>query len=527
LLESGKRLTAEIDIDDLLREILNTAGQLTDSPDGSIMLFDEERKGLYFAAAIGESAPMLLRKWGEASNQRVPIQGSKAGEVFSTGAALVVDSLDADPGHYKGVDQQTQRKTSSMICVPLSFAKDRIGVIQILNKRTGNYSERDQLLLENFSGQASVAIRNARLFTDLLAHMGLYASRNATDLVKQLRRPAHQETLTVMFADMRGFTQLCQVQNSPERVQNLLDEFLTMLSDQVTAHGGIVNKFLGDGLLALFRQDDSARHAVKSAFAITERFSSLRDRWEEASSQQLDFLDIGIGLVTGEVILGTIGSSRVRDFTAIGTPVNLAAAFEGVARGGKRILVNQIAFNAVKDMVAHAIGPLTFELRKPDQTVGVKYKQYQLIRLKPDTPTRIFITHNRHDRDFVEKELTETLAKYGIETWYAPTNILPGEDFVKAIKTALLKCDWVVVVVSKNSAASEWVGTEVKTAFSDARLTQKIIPVRLDDTPLALISDQLRQLHCIDSREGGSVAEALYKRFVADSKGTPPVSGSE
>jgi adenylate cyclase len=133
LMESSQRLTAEINIDELLQQILLTAGQLTNSPDGSVLLYDEERTGLYFAAAVGDSAPMLLKKWGESSNQRVPVHGSKAGTVFTTGESLVVDSLAADPEHYKGVDQQTQRTTSSMICVPLAFANERIGVIQILN----------------------------------------------------------------------------------------------------------------------------------------------------------------------------------------------------------------------------------------------------------------------------------------------------------------------------------------------------------------------------------------------------------
>ncbi len=522
LIESGKQLTSEIDIDDLLQKILKTAGQLTDSPDGSILLYDEERLGLYFAAAIGESGSMLLKNWGESSNQRVPIQGSKAGVVFSTGEALVVDSLEADPEHYKGVDQQTHRKTNSMICVPLTFASETMGVIQILNKRTGNYAQRDRMLLENFSGQASVALRNARLFKDVLAHMGLYTSRDATDLVNQLRKPAHQETLTVMFADMRGFTQLCQVLNNPALIQNLLDEFLSMLSEQVTMHGGIVNKFLGDGLLALFRQDDSAKRAVKSAFAIMNRFGSLRDNWEETSSQELRFVDIGMGIVTGEVILGTIGSARVRDFTAIGTPVNLAAAFEADARGGKRILVNQITYNAVKDLIAEAVGPVTFELRKRDQTVGINYKQYQLVRLKPDVPTRLFIAHNKRDREFVEKELTEALAKFGIETWYSRFDVLPGENYVDAIKAGLLKCDWVVVVVSKNSAASDWVAVEVRTAFGDPRLKSKIIPVVLDDTDLSSISDQLRLLNWVDSREVRSVAESLYKRFISESSDALP-----
>ena len=156
----------------------------------------------------------------------------------------------------------------------------------------------------------------------------------------------------------------------------------------------------------------------------------------------------------------------------------------------------------------------------------MKYKQYQLVRLKPDVPTRLFIIHNKRDRDFVEKELTEALAKYGIETWYSRFDVLPGENYVEAIKAGLLKCDWVVVVVSKNSAASDWVAVEVRTAFGDPRLKTKIIPVVLDDTDLSSISDQLRFLHWIDSREVESVAESLYKRFTAESSDVP-VSGGE
>jgi len=518
LVECGKQLSAEVDINELLQQILNKAAELTDSPDGSVLLHDEERHGLYFASVIGESAPMLMKKWGESSNQRVPMNEGIAGLVFTTGEALVVDSLEADRRHYKGIDRQTNRKTKSMICVPLTFASERIGVIQILNKRTGNYTQRDRLLLQNFAGQASVALRNARLFKDLLAHMGLYSSHEAVvDLVSQLRKPAKEETLTILFADMRGFTQLCQVVHSPQRIQSLLDEFLGMLSEQVTYHGGIVNKFLGDGLLALFRQADSAKQAVKSAFAIVQRFESLSNKWEKSSSQVLSFLDIGVGIVTGEVFLGTVGSASVRDFTAIGTPVNLAAAFQASARKGKRILVDQITYNAVKGIVAHAVGPLKFELRKPDQRRGEEHKQYQLVRLKPDVPTRLFVVHNNRDGDFVEKELTEPLAKYGIETWFSRTDVLPGEDYVEAIKAGLLKCDGVIVVVSKNSAGSDWVAAELRAAFGDPRLKTKIITVIVDDTPLSSISDQLHRLQFIDSRKVESVAERLYTRFTTGS----------
>lgn len=525
LLETGKHLTAQINIDELLRAILNTAGELTDSPDGSVLLWDEERSGLYFAAAIGDSGPMLLKKWGEASNQRVPLQGSKAGAVFTSRETLVEQSLYGDPGHYKGVDQQAQHSTNSMVCVPLVFGEDPLGVIQILNKRTGNYSGRDRALLENFANQASIAIRNAGLFKDLLAHMGLYSTTEAVDLVHQLRKPAHAEKMTLLFADMRGFTQLCQVLSSPDRIQRLLDDFLSMLSEQVIQHGGIVNKFLGDGLLAFFRHsssvaEDAAKRAVKAAFGMVQRFESLRTKWEEDSNQELYFLDVGIGIATDTVILGTIGSTRIRDFTAVGIAVNLAAAFEQEARGGKRILVDQATYRGVQELVADFKGPVSFELRKQDQTMGVKYKQYELVRLKPDVPTRVFIIHNRHDRDFVEKELTEALKKYGIETWYSGSNILPGQDYVAAIQAGLLKCDWVVVVVSERAAASDWVAVEVRTATADPRFKGRIIPVVLDETDLTRISDQIRFFQWIDAREGRPVAERLYSLFTAPAAST-------
>ena len=87
-----------------------------------------------------------------------------------------------DLNHFKGVDEATRRATASMVCVPLVAVSRRthepraLGVVQILNKRSGNYSLRDRLLLERFADQAAVAIENAILVGELFAHMGLYST---------------------------------------------------------------------------------------------------------------------------------------------------------------------------------------------------------------------------------------------------------------------------------------------------------------------------------------------------------------
>ena len=119
LVEIGRELAAEVNLKALLPRILNKASQLTDSPDASIILYDEKLQQLYFAEATGAKAPILLEKWGETSGQGIPIQGSKAGDVFTTGTPIVEHALVEDSGHFKGVDQDTRKVTRSMVCVPV------------------------------------------------------------------------------------------------------------------------------------------------------------------------------------------------------------------------------------------------------------------------------------------------------------------------------------------------------------------------------------------------------------------------
>src|SRR4029453_13399211 len=215
LMETGSDLAAEVNLKTLLGHILSRASDLTDSPDSSIILYKEDTKSLYFAAATGKDANHLLTTWGEYSDKKIPVHGSKAGEVFTKRRPLVVNRIAGEEGHFKGVDRDTKKDTASMVCVPLKVADKCLGVMKVLNKRS-SYTEHDCVLLEQFANQAAVAIRNAQLFESLLAHMGLYASREGAqgplELLKELSQRARREKMSILFADMRGFTQLCEVQ---------------------------------------------------------------------------------------------------------------------------------------------------------------------------------------------------------------------------------------------------------------------------------------------------------------------------
>jgi class 3 adenylate cyclase len=515
LVETSREISETIKLSELVHRILMRASELTSSPDSAVMLHNPERESLFFAGATGAHAAKLLDTFGEFSEQQIPLQGSKAGQVFQTRRAVVVDHVQEDPEHYKGVDRTTKRATQSMVCVPLVSGSKCLGVVQILNKTSGNYTTKDQQLLEYFAAQAAVAISNSQLIEKLAARMGLYGATKqgsrAIDMLEEFSQPARSERLTVLFADMRGFTRFCQVLSDPTRVQRHLNEFLTMLADCVTSNGGIANKFMGDGLLALFRESDHETRAVRAAFDMTGRFDDMRRRWDEKSNECLDFVDIGIGVTTDDMIIGPIGSHAVRDFTVMGSAVNLAAGFEHSARAGRRILVDQQTFNAARPIVRDFDVQEPFLLQKADQDGGNFYKVYNLKALESRSDVRIYLSHSHADREWVETQLARPLIEASVDVWYTGEESYDSDERLRTIYTGLEKCHRFVVIVSARSASSDWVRREVHLAHCEAPLSGRMLVVRLDETHPADISPLLSSLPVVDGRDAGGLHTAVME----------------
>lgn len=176
--------------------------------------------------------------------------------------------------------------------------------------------------------------------------------RVVSDLIERgdldYRREARSTEVTVLFSDIRGFTALSELA-SAEEVVAMLNGYFSRQTEVVFAHGGTLDKFIGDAIMAFWgapvAQPDSARLAVEAALAMSAALEELRG---EIGALGAD-LEIGIGLHTGRAVVGFIGSADRLDYTVIGDTVNLASRVEGLTKGVARVLVTEATRDAVGD----------------------------------------------------------------------------------------------------------------------------------------------------------------------------------
>lgn len=150
-----------------------------------------------------------------------------------------------------------------------------------------------------------------------------------------------RRNMTVLFSDVRGFTALSE-KGSPEDVVKQLNEYFTRMVAVVFEHHGTVDKFVGDMVMALFGapldDPDHAEHAVQTALAMSTALNELNREWQ---SQGRATLDIGIGINTGDMVAGNIGSDTIMSYTVIGDAVNLGARLESLNKDyGTRIIIS-------------------------------------------------------------------------------------------------------------------------------------------------------------------------------------------
>lgn len=202
-----------------------------------------------------------------------------------------------------------------------------------------------------------------------------YVSTQIVDQIIHSAKPVNlsgeRRKVTILMSDIRGFTALSERMPAEHLVQFLNSYFAAMI-DIILANEGTLDKFMGDAVLALFGapipHPDSALRAVKVAVAMQEKLRELNAQWMDRGQPQIR---IGIGISTGEVIVGNIGSARRLEYTAIGQDVNYAQRIESLTKNlSADILVSTTTYEEVKQYVdAEEFGPLT--IRGKDEPIYV------------------------------------------------------------------------------------------------------------------------------------------------------------
>jgi adenylate cyclase len=170
--------------------------------------------------------------------------------------------------------------------------------------------------------------------------------RNRHQLLKQGRLLGRQMTATVLFADLKGFTSIAE-QTDPETLMSWLNEYMSAMVGVIQAHGGIVDKFIGDAIMAVFGVPIAS---VRCAQVMASTLEVLNQRWQ---IQARPMAAMRVGIATGTVVTGSIGSANRLDYTTIGDSVNVAARLEGYDKsidGGGicRILINKETYQHIQ-----------------------------------------------------------------------------------------------------------------------------------------------------------------------------------
>jgi adenylate cyclase len=174
-----------------------------------------------------------------------------------------------------------------------------------------------------------------------------------TEMLKdpaKLKLGGDKKQLTVLFSDIRGFTTISE-QLSPEDLVHLLNEYLTAMTDLVFKYDGLLDKYMGDAIMAVYGapldQPDHALRACKTALEMMQALKKLQSKWSEEGRP---YLNIGVGVNTGDMVVGNMGSQMRFDYTVMGDSVNLGSRLEAINKEyGTNIVISEFTYAIVKD----------------------------------------------------------------------------------------------------------------------------------------------------------------------------------
>ncbi|HYO60003.1 MAG TPA: adenylate/guanylate cyclase domain-containing protein [Archangium sp.] len=324
---------------DLFEQILSVAFQLLEADHGVLLK----------PGADGQFTPVTM-KHRQGSPANVMVSDTVLQKVAETKKGVLTADAIIDE-RFSSSESIVAQGIRSAMAVPL-LSKGQLEAVLFLDSRqqTNAFSEKDLTILSGIAAQAAIALENAALAEQIQAEaitraeLSRFLSRAVAEAVirgetEDLRQSRLAE-VTCLFADIRGFTTLSE-NESPQEVVSMLNEFFSLMAGVVFRHEGNLDKFIGDCVMAVWgppspHADDPAR-ALRAALEMQDAVQVMNGSRVAAGKLPIE---VGIGVNTGQAVVGYMGSTERHEFTAIGDTVNTASRLCGLARGGE-VVANQ------------------------------------------------------------------------------------------------------------------------------------------------------------------------------------------
>lgn len=353
---------ATFDRQEVLRHTMDMIRTIVNVEAGSLLLLEGEELAFKIAFNIDPAIDMATL-----ATFHVRLGQGIAGYSAARGEPIIVRDAQGSRHFSPAMDQQLGFQTRSALCVPLISRGKVLGVIEVLNKISGDFNDDDLHLLQSIATSVSIALENSQLYRETLSMAEhergirkMFQKFVPREIVDKIIHNAGEEKplieelkiLTLLNIDIRGFSTLSK-KIGPQRTVAILNRFFSTMGDIVFNHGGIVDKYLGDGFLALFGAPVSgttdADNAIAAALEMKENLCAVNAQFVG----ELDApLAMGISIHTGEAVVGNIGFEKKMDYTVIGDSVNAVFRLQELTKSQPNsILISEKTCQAVVESI--------------------------------------------------------------------------------------------------------------------------------------------------------------------------------
>jgi predicted ATPase/class 3 adenylate cyclase len=374
VLRASQAISSEVVLSDLLKRLMSVVLENAAAQRG-VLLLDRGGELRVEAQCVAGTEAVVLR------SLTMDVTDADGGAIVPAGLvhyvartreALVLDDASADE-RFRAEPYVAARRPRSVLCGPVLRQGRLVGVLYLENNLASGAFTSDRIrVLELLSGQIAVSIANAELYETLEEKVrerteqlevrnrfirqtfGRYLSNDVVDSILEtpegLELGGARRRVTIMLSDLRGFSSHSE-RLTPEQVVSLLNNYLSEMTEVILKYQGTIDEFIGDAILTIFgaplqRADDTER-AVACALEMQVAMGRVND-WNRRHG--MPEIEMGIGINTGEVVVGNIGSQKRAKYGVVGSQVNLAGRAESYTVGGQ-VLVSEATLRSLRPAV--------------------------------------------------------------------------------------------------------------------------------------------------------------------------------